>query len=338
MIVSPKAIKDNVAALATTADGAGPFILKSYTPDGTATLVRNPSYYDAVEIHIANLNLQFISDPQSVLSSLESGQTQLATIQGNQAAAVKAAGLKVAVFPSLHVDSIEVNDKIAPFNNPKIVEAIGYALDRQALLQTLDGGIGEVDDEPFPPGYVGYSPSVANYYTYDPAKAKALIAQAGGDPPPLTVTWDSGLGEPEAEEIQAQLAAAGLKSNLVSLPEASVAELVYVKHSVGFNPNGIVGRESPLQMLNIQYAADGLLNPGRDASPALTAALGKVAEYPLTSPQYVSSLQAATTLAVEQSPNFMLFTTPWILAYSPKLTGLPHYIDALGLEGVRLAQ
>jgi ABC-type transport system substrate-binding protein len=336
MMVSPKAIASNVKGLETQPVGAGPFTLTSYTPDGQATLVRNPAYYDAAEIHLSRVTLQFIADPQSVLSSLESGQTQLATIQGNQVAAARAAGLKVAVFPSLHVDSIEVNDKVAPFNNRLIDEAINYALDRKALMQTLDGGIGQVDDEPFPPGYVGYSPSVANYYTYDPAKARALV-KASGHPPNLTISWEAALGQPEAEQIQAELAAVGLKSDLVALPTASIAELVYVKHSVGFNPNGIVGRESPLQMLNIQYAADGLLNPGRDASPALTAALAKVAKYPLGDPRYTSALQAATTVAVKQSPNVMLFTVPWIVASSPKLSGLPHDIDELGLEGVRIA-
>lgn len=336
MMVSPKAIASNVKGLDTQPVGAGAFVLKSYTPDGQAALVSNPTYYDAAAIKIANLNLQFITDPQSVLSSIESGQVQLATIQGNQVQAVKAAGLKVAVFPSLHVDSIEVNDKVKPFDNHLVDEAINYALNRKALLQTLDGGIGQVDDEPFPPGYIGYSPSVANYYTYDPAKAKALLARAG-DPAPVTITWDTGLGEPEAEQIQAELGAVGIKSSLVAIPETSMAELVYVKHSVGFNPNGIVGRESPLQMLNIQYAADGLLNPGRDASPALTQALANVAKYPLTDPRYATALKAATALAVQQSPNIMLFTAPWILAYSPKLSGLPNYIDELSLEDVRLA-
>ncbi len=339
MMVSPKAIKDNVGALDNKPVGAGPFILTSYTPNGQATLIRNPGYYDASQIHVQKLNLQFISDPQSVVSSLASGATQMAVIPGTEVQAVKSAGLKVATFPSLHVDSIELNNTIAPFNNPKVAQAVGYALDRAALMKTVDGGVGQVDDEPFPQGYVGYSPSVANYWSYDPSKAKQLLAESGVKKPTVTISWfaDGGIGQAEAEQIQAELQAVGFTVNMTSLPEAAVAEDVYVKHNVQFNPNGIVGRESPLEMLNIQYAADGLLNPGRNATPALTAALNQAAQYPLSSPKYATALKAATTAAVKDNYDYMLFTSPWIIAYSPKLTGVPHPIDALSLNGVRFS-
>ena len=341
MIVSPKAIKENAKGLATQPVGAGPFELTNYTAPTSATLVRNPGYWDAKDIHLAGVNLKFFTDEQALLSSLLSGQVQLANIGGEQVQTAESAGFEVSEFPSLHVASIEVNDKMAPFDDHKVVEAVNYAIDRETLLQTLAAGHGEVDDEAFAPGYSAYNKSVADYYTYDPEKAKELLKEANYDGTPITITWFSAPGlnyQAESEQLQAELEAVGIKSSIKSLPTAQAAEDVYVKHNVQFNPNGIVGREAPSQMLETQYAADGLLNPGRDASPELTKALDAVATFEVGTPQYEAALQEATKLATEQSANIMLFTEPFILAHTSSLTGLKGWIETPRLEGVRLSE
>lgn len=341
MIVSPKAIKDNAKGLATQPVGAGPFELTNYTAPTSATLVRNPGYWDAKDIHLEGVDLKFFTDEQALLSSLLSGQVQLANIGGEQVQTAESAGFEVEEFPSLHVASIEVNDKMHPFDDHKVVEAVNYAIDRETLLQTLAGGHGEVDDEAFAPGYSAYNKSVADYYNYDPEKAQQLLKEANYDGTPITITWFPGAGinlQSESEQLQAELEAVGIKSTIKSLPAAQAAEDVYVKHNVQFNPNGIVGREAPSQMLETQYAADGLLNPGRDASPELTKALDAVATFEVGSPQYEAALQEATKLATEQSANIMLFTQPFLLAHTSSLTGLKGWIETPRLEGVRLSE
>jgi peptide/nickel transport system substrate-binding protein len=341
MMVSPKAIKENVKGLATQPVGAGPFELTNYTAPTSATLVRNPGYWDAKDIHLEGVDLKFFTDEQALLSSLLSGQVQLANIGGEQVSTAESAGFEVEEFPSLHVASIEVNDKMGPFGDHKFVEAVNYAIDRETLLQTLAGGHGEVDDEAFAPGYSAYNKSVADYYTYDPEKAQELLAETNYDGSPITITWFAGAGvnfQSESEQLQAELEAVGIKSTIKSLPSAQAAEDVYVKHDVEFNPNGIVGREAPSQMLETQYAADGLLNPGRDASPELTKALDAVATYEIGSPKYEAALQEATKLATEQSANIMLFTQPFLLAHTSSVTGLKPWIETPRLEGVRLSE
>ena len=341
MIVSPKAIKENEKGLATQPVGAGPFELTNYTAPTSATLVRNPGYWDAKDIHLEGVDLKFFTDEQALLSSLLSNQVQLANIGGEQVQTAESAGFEVSEFPSLHVASIEVNDKMGPFGDHKFVEAVNYAIDRETLLQTLAGGHGEVVDEAFAPGYSAYNKSVANYYTYNPEKAEALLKETKYDGTPITITWFAGAGvnfQSESEQLQSQLEAVGIKSTIKSLPSAQAAEDVYVKHNVEFNPNGIVGREAPSQMLETQYAADGLLNPGRDASPELTKALDAVATFEIGTPQYEAALQEATKIATEQSANIMLFTQPFLLAHSSSVTGLKPWIETPRLEGVRLSE
>ena len=181
MMVSPKAFATaaDVSSLPTQPVGAGPFRLTSYVPDSHANLVRNPGYWDASQIHIANFTVQDITQPEQILAALESGQVNVAYIAGNQVAAAKAAGFKIAVIPSEVVNELDIQTTTAPFNNPKVVEAINYAIDRQAIVQVQASGYGSVAYQPFPQGFVGYSPQLANLYPYNPAKAKQLLAEAG---------------------------------------------------------------------------------------------------------------------------------------------------------------
>jgi peptide/nickel transport system substrate-binding protein len=91
-------------------------------------------------------------------------------------------------------------------------------------------------------------------------------------------------------------------------------------------------------MLNVQYGAEGLLNPGRKASPELAQALKDAARLPLGSPGYPVALQKATALAARQSAVVFLYTQPTVFLTTKKVSGLRPFIVAARLEGVRLAK
>jgi peptide/nickel transport system substrate-binding protein len=336
-LVSPKAIASNPGGLATQPVGAGPFKLTNLVSGSSATLVRNPTYWDAKDVLLSELDLQFITNPQTVVAALKTGSVNFAWITTNTTvpSLLNQKGLAVQVVPSLRVNSIEVNAAMPPFNNPKIVQAVNYAIDRKTLLATIWDNIGKVSYQAFPRGYVGYSDAVSNLYPYDPARAKALIAASGVSNPSFPITYfDYGPYKALAEALQSELNAVGFNTSLVSLPLAQAATAVYVNHSVAFNPNGISGRESPLQMLEIQYAKDGLLNPCRCAPSKLTALFDSVSKTPTDAEDYPSLLQSATALAAKTSANIFLTTQPWVYARSTKVQGLQPYLVAQRFEGV----
>ena len=217
MMVSPAAFK-NAGSLPTQPVGAGPFTLTSYVPDSHANLVRNPGYWDASQIHLANFTVQSITQPEQILAALESGQVNVAYIAGNQVAAAKAAGFKIAVIPSEVVNELDIQTTTAPFNNPDVVEAINYAINRQAILQVQASGYGAVSYQPFPKGFVGYSPKLANQYPYNPTPAKQLLAQAGyTNGLKITLTAPA-TDDSLAEQIQGQLAQVGITVTIKDIP------------------------------------------------------------------------------------------------------------------------
>ena len=342
-LVSPKAFGTNPAGLSTQPVGAGPFKLTNLVSGSSATLVRNPTYWDSKSVLLSELDLRFITNPQTVVASLKTGDINFAWIQTNTVipSLLNQNGIAVDVVPSLRGNSIEVNQAMPPFNNFKVVQAVNYAIDREAILKTIFGSIGKVSYQAFPRGYVGYSEDVKNLYPYDPQKAKALLAEAGygsGGPSFPITYFDLGAYKALAQQLQAQLQAVGFQTTLVALPLAQAAQAVYVDHSVAFNPNGISGRESPLQMLQVQYAADGLLNPCRCAPAKLTAALNAVAKVPVDGKEYPALLQKATALAARTSANIFLTTQPWVYARSTKVKGLQPYLVTQRFEGVYVDQ
>ena len=339
MMVSPASFKA-VGAIPTQPVGAGPFKLTSYVPDSHADLVRNPGYWDASQIHIANFTVQDITEPEQILAALQSGQVNVAYIAGNQVAAAEAAGFKIDVIPSEVVNELDIQTTTAPFNNPDVVEAINYAINRQAILTVQASGYGAISYQPFPKGFVGYSPKLANLYPYNPALAKQLLAKAGyKNGLKITLTapaTDSSL----AEQIQGQLAQVGITATIGNISSDTETQYLYLDKTIPFAVDGTAGRMSPVEMLDVLYSQQGLMDVDGKASTAPTAvstALANALTVPLDSSGYPAALQNAVVTSVQDDPiHIWLYTNPRILAYSPTVTGIPQDLVQQRWEGVRV--
>jgi ABC-type transport system substrate-binding protein len=110
--------------------------------------------------------------------------------------------------------------KIPPLNDPRVRQAVGYALDRNAMVEIGFNGMVEASVCPVAPGLQGYDPQKCAAWGqhYDPAKAKKLLEQAGyGPDKPLQVElsvsplqgWDESF-----VVIQQQLKAVGIEAKI----------------------------------------------------------------------------------------------------------------------------
>ena len=97
---------------------------------------------------------------------------------------------------------------------------------------------------------------------------------------------------------------------------------------------------SPVEMLDVLYSQQGLMNVDGKASTAPTAvssALANALTVPLSSPSYPTALQNAVVTSVKDDPiHIWLYTNPRILAYSPTVTGIPQDLVQQRWEGVRV--
>jgi peptide/nickel transport system substrate-binding protein len=340
MVVSPTAFGKDAASLSTKPVGAGPFTLSEYVPDSHADLVRDNGYWDAKDIHITHFSVQDITQPQEILAALESGQVNVAEIPGSLAKSAQAAGFTINAIPALTVAELDLKNTVAPYTNPKVVEAINYALDRQALINTTQFGYGTPAYQPFPKGYVGYVNQLANLYPRDVAKAKQLLAEAGypnGVNITLTTVADN-TREPSSEQIQAQLAQAGITATIQQVPSDQFSNIDYVQKKASLANDSTAGRESPVQMLEVLYDTAGLMNTTKREPVSVSTAFARVHAVPLDSPDYPGALRDAVTTATEQETvHIYLYSYPRILATSPKVTGLPFDLVQQRFEGVRVS-
>ncbi|WP_018637309.1 ABC transporter substrate-binding protein [Parafrankia elaeagni] len=333
MIVSPKAIDGDEKGLATRPVGAGPFQLTSYVPNDSAKLTRFAGYWDAANIHPQAFELHMPPEAATAVAALQSGRLDVATVPASQVEAVKAAGFEVQIIPSLVISVLDVNNTTAPFDDPKVVRAIKHAIDRKALVDTVQFGIGDVNYQPFPKGHPGHVDDLENAYPYDPALARRLLAEAGhADGTDLTLTTAIVEGLPE--QIQAQLGKVGIRVRLEAIPQAQATQLVYIQRARPFFTDQFAGRESPVQAFQVLFGEQGLMNPGRTTPPELAEAVAKITETPLDDPAYPSVVQAATRIAVEKMPNVFLFSNPRILVRRPDISPLGSYLMAQRFEGV----
>lgn len=336
MIVNPAEFEKGPDELATRAAGSGPFILDSYTPNAKGILRRNDKYFHADDILVAGFELYPAADPATVVASLQSGQYNVGLLPPSQIQAAEAAGLEVQIIPSLFVACLDVNVTKDPFKDPAVVEALHYGIDREELVKTAQFGIGEVNYQPFPPGYVGYNPELKDVFAYDPDKAKQILSDAGyTDPVPVTLTVYAPEGVPEL--LQAQLGKVGFKVEIETVPIAQFTQVVYIQHSKTLVVDGFAGREAPFQAFQVLFSDTGLMNPGREYKPEIRAAVEKVIATPLDDPDYATLLQEATKVAVLSMPNTFLYTIPRVLARSTTVSELPEPLALVSFEGVKVS-
>jgi peptide/nickel transport system substrate-binding protein len=333
-IASPKAATDP-AKLDQTPVGAGPFIVSQLIPGTKAVLKKNPNYWDAKDIHIDNVELVSAPDDSTVVAGLQTGVYNFADLDPSQAKAAKAAGLDVFVQPGFNASNISLNVNKAPFDNPKVVEAVRYAINRQEFVDKLTFGFGQATDQPFPPGYIAYDPQSKEFYPYDPAKAEQLLTEAGYAAGQITLDLVIPAAQPQSEIVQSQLAAVGITVNIKI--DKNWATPFFAKQ-LTFSLYGTTGRDSAVQTLTAHFGPNGPLNLSTPEEPAgFEAAIAKVRQTPLDSPDYAQVLQSATRIGLQSPALIFTYEDPNVFVKSKSISALPGNPGHIDWTGVTIS-
>ncbi len=217
-IVEKAAVLKN-GDLQKTEAGTGPFMLAEWVPDNYMRLERNPNYFKRGDPKVDEVIIRVIPEEASLLAGLRSRSLDMATI--SDGSVVKQAQgdrtLQVVQAPSLNLRIFSFNTTRPPFNNPRVRDAIAYAIDRQAIVAAAEFGFGEVSG-PVPAPDKVYALPVSSFPEYhtNPARAKQMLQEAGAGSTSFNIvaspTYEGGLAV--AQVIQAQLRAIGLNPTI----------------------------------------------------------------------------------------------------------------------------
>ena len=226
-IISPTALAKYGDDIAQNPVGTGPYKLAEWEPGVRAVMTANADYHGGAP-RIDKVIYIPVVEPQARLSAVTTGEIDLTydvpfdsldALRANPAVAVQS-GL------SAHVWFIALNTTLAnpPFDNKLVRQAMNHAVDKQGIVRDILQGTAEVSVAPLSSIYGdSFNPDVRKY-DYDPAKAKALLAEAGypdGFSNCEFMVPESGSGMQSPVEmgtyIQANLAAVGINCQIKTL-------------------------------------------------------------------------------------------------------------------------
>ncbi|MCD6520957.1 MAG: peptide ABC transporter substrate-binding protein [Anaerolineae bacterium] len=213
----------------------GPYLLETWEHENRMVMVKNPYYYDAKNVSIEKINWAMVVEASTAFAMYENGELDVAAVPLDDMDRVKAdpqLSKELYIAPMLCTYYYGFNVTKPPFDNVKVRQAFSYALDRQKLIDTVLKG-GQKPAKTFAcPGIFGSPAEDPNFegITFDPAKAKQLLAEAGYPDgkglPEITLMFNTS----EGHQKIAQFAQQSWKENLgVEVKLANQEWKVYLK-------------------------------------------------------------------------------------------------------------
>lgn len=222
-MVSPAAVEKWGADYARHPVGTGPFRFVNWIKDDRIVLERFAGYWGE-PAKLDRLIFRSIPENSVRLIALTQGSIDgmdnlvpdfIPNIQADDR-------LQLLTQPGMNVGYLAMNMDKAPFQKVGVRRAINHAIDKRALVDHLYQGLAVPAVNPIPPTMWGYHEGIPGY-EYDPAKARALLADEGFPNGFKTTLWAMPVPRPYmpqpmkiAQAIQADLKAVGIEAEIVT--------------------------------------------------------------------------------------------------------------------------
>lgn len=206
-------------------NGTGPFRVVEYSPEDRIVMEANPDYFVEGQPSLADLEIIFFNDEVAAVNALRSGEVDLVlrmatslftSLQGEP-------GIVTIDIPTNGFDLVRLRADRAPGDDPRVIQAMKLATDREAIFQLVQQGFGAVGrDSPIGPLYTQYYTEQFPLPGRDVEQARQLLSDAGyGDGLDLTLHVPDTGGRPDlAAALQSQWAEAGINVELSVEPES----------------------------------------------------------------------------------------------------------------------
>jgi ABC-type transport system substrate-binding protein len=163
--------------------GTGPFRLERWTPGQEISFVRNRQYFRKGVPHLDRVVYKFGVDASVGLLRFERGEVDYLAdaVAPQDVARVRAdprLNPQVFITDNIYLSFLLMNVETPPFNDLRVRRAIAHLIDRERLVQVA-GGLGLPAKGFIIPQIACYDDQFTGVPAYDPARARALLAEAG---------------------------------------------------------------------------------------------------------------------------------------------------------------
>lgn len=318
---------NGIDALATAPVGTGPYTVSSFSPGDSLELTARDDYWGSAPF-MADVTLRYFSDATAQSNALLSGDIDLIptlsqyqlvdTLKANE-------GFTVQEGTSTGEVTLTMNNQSAAFGDVRVRQAVMHAVDRQAVIDTVNSGYGVQLGTMVPPTDPWYDESLVDLYPYDPEAAEALLADAGVSG--LTVALkvpNLPYAVAAAQVVRDQLSKVGITANVTTLEFPAVwLDEVFSGHDYDMS---IIAHNEPRDVTlfaSPDYYA-GYKNP--EVVALFAEADASDAE------GYVEKMREATTIMAQDAAADWLYLNPVISVATTDLTGVPVNAPTLSLD------
>ena len=165
--------------------GWGPYKLEEYQADRRAVMRKNPDWTEVDGSDTKSspdiVILQQMREPEQRVTALLNGEVQVARLIPPQLVRrlENRNDVKISKVGGIEVMFLAFNNTMPPWTDVRLRKAVAHAVNRQLIVDRLLGGYAQVQDGMIGPNQFCYTGAPERANSYDPAKAKALLAEAG---------------------------------------------------------------------------------------------------------------------------------------------------------------
>lgn len=315
VIVAPESAENNKA----NPIGTGPFKFKSWARGDRVELVRNADYWQKDKVKLESVTFRFINDPQAQVAALRAGDVDAFPNLGAPELFAEFQKDKrfTAIAGNTEGETVAgMNSAKKPFDDARVRRALMHAIDRKALVEGAYSGFGQPIGSFFSPNHPAFV-DMTNAVPYDPAKAKALLREAGyGNGLSITIkTPQMAYASRSAELIAAMLSEVGVELKIIPTEfPAKWIEEVFRNKDYDVT---IVSHTEPLD-IEIFSRDNYYFNYKNDRFKALIAEIARTTDEKARFSKYAE----AQKILAEDVPALFLFQLPKLGVWNAKLRGL----------------
>ena len=250
-VVPPEAVD----SLAVRPVGTGPFRFVEWVNGHHVELERFDGYWEEGVPYLDAVTFRIIPDPATAILNLKAGTVHvIPRLSPDVAWDVEAAGgLKLVQGPMNVVQLMALNLDREPLVDKRVRQAINYAIDKDLLIEGAAWGFGTKLGSNMSPVMESYYLDLADYYQYDPQRARELLAEAGypsGFDITLSLPSSYDLHVKTGEMVAAMLAEVGIRVRIELVEWGTWLDRIYTRREYDMTIVGLTGKLDPHTVLN----------------------------------------------------------------------------------------
>lgn len=190
MIASPETV--GTEEIVTAPSGSGPYVLDTAaTVSGSRYAFDRNADYWGDDLPFDRIEISVLSDETARVNALKSDQVDAVFLQTSASASDVAASGYANVPYDTDWEGLIFFDRtgamVPELADVRVREALARAVDRDAILQAVQGGAGTLTGQIYGPESAGYDPEFDDAHSYDPERARELLAEAGAEDLEITL-------------------------------------------------------------------------------------------------------------------------------------------------------